>query len=143
MNDVTSNACVVGHMTYHYKRACMHYRLVLSPRDIQVVRYSKHMQVLMHLVHPHHGSLLPSTVHNALALVNIIHAHTAGCALSISAKPESVTHFPTSTTSAGLQCLLVGAPMYLVWFRAVSCHVWPLPCANIFCTSDILQLGGR
>ena len=42
-------------------------------QDIQVVKSSKHTQVLTHMVHPHHWSLLPSTLHNALALVNIIH----------------------------------------------------------------------
>ena len=74
-------------------------------QDIQVVRYSKHAEVLMHLVCPHHGSLLPSTVHNVLACVNIAHVHASGCVLSISVKPRSATYFPTSTTSTGLQCL--------------------------------------
>ena len=72
------------------------------------------MQVLMHLVHPHCRSLLPSTVHNMLALVNIICIHTSGHALSIAVKPRSAAHFPTSTTSAGLQRLWVGARVHLV-----------------------------
>ena len=80
------------------------------------------MQVSMCLVHPCYGSLLPSTVHNMLALVNI-HIHAGGHALSIPAKPRSATHLPTSTTSTGLQHLLVGALVHLVWFRAVSSHV--------------------
>ena len=106
-----------------------------------MVRYSKHVQVSMHLVCPHHRSLLPSTVHNAL--VNIIRVHVCGRALSISAKPRSATHFPTSTTSTGLQHLLVGAHVHLVWFRTVSRHMWPLPCVNVFHASQLLaSLGG-
>ena len=101
------------------------------------------MQVSMHLVHPHHRSLLPSTVLNALTLFNIIQVHAGGCALSISAKPGSAIHFSTSTSSTGLQCLSVGACMHLVWFRAVSHNVWLLLRANIFCTSQLLaSLGG-
>ena len=91
----------------------------------------------MHLVHPHCRSLLPSTVHNALALVNIICIHAGGCTLSISAKPRSATHFPTSTTCTGLQHLLVAAHVHVVWFRAMSHHVWLPPCTNIFHTSHI------
>ena len=52
-------------------------------------------------------------IHNTLALVNIIHIHTGRRALSISVKPGSATHFPTSTTSARLQHLLVGAHVHL------------------------------
>ena len=104
------------------------------------------MQVSTCLVRPRCGSLLPSTVHNMLALdklVNIVRVHVCGCVLSISAKPGSATHFPTSTASAGLQCLSVGACVHLVWFRAASCHVWPLPCVNVFCTSQLLaSIGG-
>ena len=92
----------------------------------------------MHLVRPHHGSLLPSTVHNALALVNIIHVHTDGCALSISVKPGSATDFPTSTASAGLQYLLVGAHVHLVWFRAASRHVWLL---HLCCPAFLWNVG--
>ena len=97
----------------------------------------------MHLVCPQHRSLLPSTVHNALALVNIIHIHTGECTLSISAKPRSAALFPTGTTSTGLQHLLVGAHVHLVCFRAVSHHVWPLPHVNVFHASQLLaSLGG-
>ena len=97
----------------------------------------------MRLVHPHHGSLLPSTVFNALALVNIICIHTSGHTLSISVKPRSAAHFSTSTISTGLQCFSVGALVHLVWFRAVSHHVWPLPHVNVSCTSQLLaSLGG-
>ena len=113
-------------------------------RDIQVVRYSKHTQVLTCLVCPRCGSLLPSTVHNVLACVNIACVHTGGCTLSISAKPGSTTYFPTSTTSAGLQCLLVGACLHLVWFRTASHHVWSLPCTNVLHELQILaSLGGH
>ena len=95
-------------------------------------------------MHPHHRNLLPSTVFNMLALVNIISIHTSGCTLSISVKPRSATHFPTSTTSTGLQCLLVSACVHLAWFRAVSHHLWPLPCVNIFHASRFLvSLGGH
>ena len=96
----------------------------------------------MHLVHPHCGSILPSTVHNVLALVNIIHIHAGGCALSISVKPGSAAHFPTSTTSAGLQHLLVGVHVHWVWFKAASCHVWPLPRANGFLRITIIGIPG-
>ena len=92
----------------------------------------------MHLVHPCHGSLVPSTLFNVLALVNIIRIHTGRRALSISAKPGSAAHFSTSTTSAGLQHLSVGACVHLVSFRAVSCCMWPLPHVNISCTSQLL-----
>ena len=96
-----------------------------------MVRYLKHVQVSTCLVHPRCGSLLPSTVHNALALVNIICIYAGGHTLSISVKPGSATHFPTSTTSAGLQHFSVGAHVHLVWFRVVSHCVWPSPHANI------------
>ena len=97
----------------------------------------------MHLVHPHHGSLLPSTVHNVSALVNIICIHIGGHTLSISAKLGSATHFPTSTASAGLPHLFVGACVHSVWFKAVSHCMWPPPCA-IFCASQLLaSLGGH
>ena len=97
----------------------------------------------MHLVCPQHRSLLPSTVHNVLALVNILCVHAGGCALSISAKPGSTTHFPTSTASAGLQHLLVGAHVHLVWFRAASHCMWPLPCVNVFRASHMLIHFGK
>ena len=100
-----------------------------------MVRSSKHAWVLMHLVHPCHGSLLSSTVHNALALVNIVRVHAS----SILAKPGSTTHFPTSTASAGLQCLSVGARVHLVRFRAVSHCVWLLPLVNIFRPSHMYR----
>ena len=97
-------------------------------QDFRVVRYLKHAQVLMHLVCPCHKRLLPLTVHNVLALVNIIHIHVCGCALSILVKPGSATHFPTSTASAGLQCLWL-VPV-CTWFglelrviACVCCHV--------------------
>ena len=44
-------------------------------------------------------NLLPSTVPNAFAMVNSIRIHIGGCAFSISEKPTSATHFPSSTTS--------------------------------------------
>ena len=88
----------------------------------------------MHLVHPCCGSLLPSTVFNALALVNIIHVHVGGCALSISVKPRSAAHFSTSTAS-----LSVGAHVHLVWFRAASHHMWLLPYINVSRASHIYQ----
>ena len=97
----------------------------------------------MRLVCPRLRSLLPSTVHNTLACVNITRIHAGGHALSISAKPRSATHFPTSTTSIGLQCLLVGACGHLVCFRAVSHCAWPSPHANVLHASQILaSLGG-
>ena len=91
----------------------------------------------MHLVRPHHTSLLPSTVHNTLACVNIAHIYASGHALSISVKPGSAAHLPTSTASIGLQHLLVAAHVHLVWFRAVSHHVWPSPCTNVLHTSHM------
>ena len=109
-----------------------------------MVRPLKHTQVSTCLVHPRCGSLLPSTVHNALALVNIVHVHASGHALSISAKPGSATYFPTSTTSTGLQHLSVGPCVHLVWLRAANCHIWPLPCINIFHASQLwASLGGH
>ena len=104
-----------------------------------MVRYSKHTLVSTwyHLVHPHHRSLPPSTVHNMLALINIAHTHIGGHTLSISAKPGSTTCFPTSTTSAGLQHLLVGAHVHLVWFRAASCRMWQLQRTNVFHASHV------
>ena len=80
-----------------------------------------HTKVVMRLVCPHHGSLLPSTIFNVLVLVNIIHVHTGGCIPTISVKPGSAAHFLTSTTSAGLKHLLVGACVHLVWLRAANC----------------------
>ena len=56
----------------------------------------------MHLVLLTMGAYFLLTVLNVFTLVNIICVHASGCALSISAKPRSATHFPTSTTSAGL-----------------------------------------
>ena len=102
-----------------------------------MVRCSKHAHVLTHLVHPCHGSLLPSTVFNTLALVNIIHVHAHGRTLTISAKLGSAAHFSTSTASAGLQHLLVCAHVHLVWFRAASRYVWPLSRVNVSRTSHI------
>ena len=128
---------MAGHVTYHYKRACTHYRLVLSPETFKSLGTQSMCRYQDHLVCPCHRSLLPSIVHNTLALVNITHAHTSGHALSISVKPGSATHFPTSTASAGLQCLLACACVHLVWFRAVSHLMWPLPCTNIFHASQI------
>ena len=98
--------------------------------EIWGLRCLKHAQVLTCLVCPCHKSLLPSTVHNTLAWVNITYIHISGCTLSISAKPESAAQFPTSTTSVGLQCLSVGEHVHLVWFVATSRHVWPPPRAN-------------
>ena len=109
-----------------------------STQDIQADEYSKHVHVSMHLVHPCHGSLLPSTVHNASALVNIIQVHIDGHALSISVKPGSATHVPTSTASIGLQHLSVGACVHLVWFRAASFRMWLPSCANILHASQLL-----
>ena len=93
----------------------------------------------MRHAHPRHRSLLPSTVHSALALVNIICINTGGCTLSISVKPGSAAHLPTSMASAGLQHLSVGACVHLVWFRAASHRVWPSPRANVFCASHMIQ----
>ena len=101
-------------------------------------RSSKHVQVSTCLVHPCHGSLLPSTVHNALSLVNIVCVHASGCALSISVKPGSAAHLPTGTASTGWQCLSVGACVQLVWFRAVSSHMWLPPCIIVLQASQLL-----
>ena len=128
-------------MTYHYKRAYTHYRLVLSLETFE--QLGMHRYRCIWCIHCS-GSLLPSTVHSMLALVNIIHIHTSGCTLSISVKPRSATHFPTSTASTGLQHLLVGAHVHLVWFRAMSHYMWPSPHTNIFHTSKLLvSLGGH
>ena len=87
--------------------------------------------------------LLPSTVFNMWALVNIICIHAGWCTLSISVKPGSATHFSTSTASGGLQHLSVGAHVHLVMLRAVSHHVWLLPHVNISHASQLLvSLGG-
>ena len=103
----------------------------------------KQTQVLMHLVHPCHGSLLPSTVSNTFALVNSILIHISGHAL-VSQKSLGVPH--TSLPVLLLQdCqhLLVGAHVHLVRFRAVSHHVWSLSGVNIFHASQLLvSLGG-
>ena len=41
------------------------------------------------------------------------------------------------------QCLSVGAHVHLVRFRAANHHMWPLPCINVFHTSQLLaSLGG-
>ena len=59
-------------------------------------------------------------------------------------KPRSAAHFPTSTTSAGLQHLSICAHVHLVWFRAASRHMWPSPWTNIFHVSQLLaSLGGH
>ena len=35
MSDITNHAHVAGHVTYHYKRVCPCYRLVLSPKTLE------------------------------------------------------------------------------------------------------------
>ena len=98
----------------------------------------------MHLVHPRHGSLLSSTVCKAFALVNSIHIHVSGCPFSISVNPGSATHFPSSTASAGLPVPFSWCLCALGRFRAVSHHMWPPSCINIFCPSQLLaSLGGH
>ena len=102
-----------------------------------MVRCLKHVQVLTCLVHACCGSLLPSTVSNMFALVT--HIHIGGCALVSQRSPGVL---PTSLPVHLLQdCqhLSVGAHVHLVRFRAVSHHVWLLPCINILHTSHICE----
>ena len=109
-----------------------------------VVWCSKHAQVSMHLVHPYHRSLLPSTVSNAFALVNSTHVHVCGHAL-ISQRSLGVIHTSLPVPlPQDCQCLSVGACVHLVRFRAVSHHMWLLSCINIFHASQLLVfLGGH
>ena len=93
----------------------------------------------MRLVHPHCGSLLPSTVSNAFALVNSTCVHVCGCTL-ISQRSLGVPHTSLPVPlPQDCQHLSVGAFVHLVRFRAASHHMWPLPCINIFCASHIYQ----
>ena len=101
------------------------------------------LQLSMHLVYPPCRSLLPSTVHNALALVNIVHIHTSGCTSSISAKPGSIAHFPTSTTSSGLQCLSVGGRVHLGLVKSCELLHVTNACIKVFHPSQSwASLGG-
>ena len=98
----------------------------------------------MCLVHPHHGSLLPSNVSNVFALVNSACIHICGCTL-ISQKSLGMLHTSLPVPlPQDCQCLSVGAHVHLVRFRAASCHMWPLPCINIFNALQLLaSLGGH
>ena len=51
---------------------------VLSPKTFEWSNIVA-MEVLMHLVHPHHGNLLPSTVFNALVTVTTWRAPVGAC----------------------------------------------------------------
>ena len=91
-----------------------------------------------HLLCPCCGSLLPSTVSNAFALVNSAGVHVCGCAL-VSQRSLGMLHtslpVPLSWDS---QHLLVAVCVHLVRFGAVSHLVWLLPCINVFCASQLL-----
>ena len=84
------------------------------PEIFEQLDHLKHVQVVMHLVHPCDWSLLPSTVFDMLTCVFAMcvshHMH-----LSIPEKSRSATHSSTSTTSTGLLHLSVGALVHLVW----------------------------
>ena len=80
------------------------------------------VEVLMCLVCPHCGSLLPSTVFNVLVSVITWHA-PLGVHITISVKPRSVVHPLLSTASAGLLHLSVGAHEHCLGLRAASHHV--------------------
>ena len=79
----------------------------------------------MHLVHPCDWSLLPSTVFDALTCAFAAHVSHHMC-LSTLEKPGSAAHYSTSTTSAGLLHILVGALVHFVWqelqANAHGCH---------------------
>ena len=120
-------------MTYHYKKACAHYRLVLLPQTFKQLdtRSTCRYRCIWYILTV--GAYF-------LALVNSICIHISGRTFSISEKPWSTAHFPTSTASAGLPVPFSWCPCR---FRAVSCHVWLLPHVNIFHTSQLLvSLGG-
>ena len=85
----------------------------LTPETLEWLDHLKHTQVAMHLVHSCDWSLLPSTVFDALTCAFAMHMSHHMC-LSIPEKPGSAAH-STSTTSAGLLCLLVGALEHFVW----------------------------
>ena len=88
--------------------------MVLTPETLKRLDNSKHVQVATHLVCPCDCSLLPPTVFDVLTRAFAMHVshHTR---LSIPEKPGSAAHASTSTASAGLLCLLVGALVHFVW----------------------------
>ena len=114
---------MAGHMTFWYKRDCMQWQVVLhTPETFERLDHSKHVWVGTCLVRPCDWSLLPSTIFDVLtcAFATCVSRYAR---LSILEKPGSATHTSTSTTSAGLLCLLVGALVHLVWqeLRADAC----------------------
>ena len=101
-------------------------------------RYSKHMHVLMHLVCPYCGSLLPSTVNNALALVNIIWVHIVWMhpkypseARECCRPPSKYCLCRTATPFSWCPCalgLVQWAMSHPAWFHHAStffiCHIY-------------------
>ena len=106
----------MGHMTILYKRGCHMGGLVLSPETFEwsdVVA----VKVLMHLVHPHHGSLPPSTVLNALVSVTTRHAPVGACINHLSKACECC--FSPSKYCLRRTAMPFGwCPQALFWFES-------------------------
>ena len=116
----SSHACVAGHVTFYYKRGCTWLGgVVLLPKTFKRLDRLKHALVAMHQVHPCNWSLLSSTVLSILVVCYLLcmfqNTHS-----SVPGKPRSATHSSTSTTSAGLLCLSVGA--HVLYRRRLGRH---------------------
>ena len=123
--DITNHAHVAGHMTIWYKRGLHMVWVGSFTQDIRVVR-----SLEAHAGSDTSGtsSWLEPTSFNCTLCVNLCFCHV--CAvhhahLSVPEKPGSATHSTTSTTSAGLQHLLVGAWVHLVWLE-----LWVVMCGH-------------
>ena len=109
-SDITNHAHVAGHVTIWYKRGLHVVWGCSLIQDIWAV-----------------GSLEACTDSNASGAsfnctshINLCYCrmHAVHCTcLGIPEKPRSATHSSTSTASAGLQCLLVGARVHMVWLE--------------------------
>ena len=118
MSLVTSvTAHVVGHVTNWYK---MGLHMVWVGSFTQDIRAVGLLKACTGSDASGASSWLEPTSFNCISHVNLcfccMHAACHMC-LSIPEKPRSATHSSTSTTSAGLQCLSVGAQVHLVWLE--------------------------
>ena len=132
-SDITNHAHAAGHMTIWYKSGLHMVWVGPFTQDIQVVGSLK----------AHAGSntsgassWLEPTSLNCTSHTNLCfcHAHAVHhMCLSILEKPRSAAHSSISTPSTGLQCLLIGARVHLVWLelQVVTCGHQHAPMSTV------------